>query len=217
MDKKIQEHLDAIDRWISEQEADVSRVEVLTSEERKQLSAVNKSIQQLTALGVSIPDELRQIKLTLSAKDVSSTRSAEHDQVKELIGELGRLISAAKAVLNDTKQKSKTYTHKRGRNSEVSLATLIEKGYFSIHDRMELCWKKSGPVYEGTCNPDGSVIVNTPSGPKSFETLSSAAMKLSNNSLNGWLCWWRINPDGSRTSMKEIRSRYLSEGGDKAE
>ena len=217
MDNKLQEHLDAIERWILEQRANVSRVEVLTPEERKQLSAVNKSIQQLTALGVSIPDELRQLKLKLSAKDVSSNRAEEYDQVKELIGELGNLMSSAKAVLNHTREKAKTNTPNRGRNSEVSLAVLIENGYVSIHDNMELRWKKSGPAYKGSFNPDGSVTVHTPSGIKNFETLSSAAMTLSNSSLNGWMCWWRINPDGSRTSMKEIRSRYLSEVGGKDE
>ena len=62
MDEDIKSHLAAIEEWLARHRTSTRAVHGLSSDERKQLQAVEKSIQQLSASGVSIPDELRQLK-----------------------------------------------------------------------------------------------------------------------------------------------------------
>jgi len=215
MDEDIKSHLAAIEEWLARHRTSTRPVHGLSSDERKQLQAVEKSIQQLSASGVSIPDELRQLKLQLSAKDVirpvtASTRERAAE-VSEIVGALSKLTQTARAVHNSLKTPGKSPVSKQ--RFEVSLGELIAHGHLAPDDRLEFSWQKAGPVFEGKVRADGTLMAKTPAGWKPFESLSAAATAIGECSLNGWLHWRRINDDGSRTTLKDVRARYLNEGG----
>jgi len=133
MSEAVRQHLDAIEEWIRRQgEAVPDGSEVLTTEERKQLQAVNKTIQQLANLGVTVPPDLREIKLRLSAKQeessdknpVISERAAALDSVSDSLKALGRLAKA-------TSQGLKTPSAGSGakRHFGVQVRELIDGGF----------------------------------------------------------------------------------------
>lgn len=74
MSKELDEHLTYLARWIVEQGDIPTPDPELSADERKQLLAVNKAVEQLTRLGVSVPDDLRKLKLRLSSKGSSGQR-----------------------------------------------------------------------------------------------------------------------------------------------
>jgi len=216
MSDELKPHLDALRRWI-EHHADIpTPAPSISGEERKQLHAVNKSIQQLTALGVSIPDDLRKLKLRLAGKDTGGAGSTEIEnrlvQTESLVENLRELTQAARSLrdrLKGTGQNSGTKKH-----YGVSLEELLESGHLSTEDKLELQWQKDGPVFEGKVRADGSVTAKTAAGWKQFDTLSAAAASIGERALNGWDHWRRINRDGSSTTLKDVRTQFMNEGGD---
>jgi phage baseplate assembly protein W len=216
MNEPILQHLDAIEKWICQQgEAPSERPSVLTAEERKQLLAVNKTIQQLASLGVSVPPDLRELKLRLSAKEEQAGRDAELlgrvdalESVGRRLKELARLARASRDGLKSPKGDSGNKRH-----FGVQLAELIEAGVLTAEDRLELQWQKDGHLFEGRVRPDGSVGVRTPSGWKNYETLSGAAADIAGRALNGWDHWARVTPDGLREKLAAIRAAFLKGGG----
>ena len=213
MDEDIKVHLVAIEQWLAEHRTNVrSASQGLSSDERKQLHVVNKSIQQLSGLGVSIPDELRQLKLQLSAKDTvrpaPGVTPASLAEVAELASALSKLAQDAKTIHNQLKTPGKVPVAKQ--RYEVTLEDLIQSGHLSVDDRLEFSWQKGGSVFEGKMRADGTIMAKTHSGWKSFESLSAAAFDIAECSLNGWLHWRRINADGSRTTLKDIRATFMN-------
>lgn len=215
MDEDIKSHLAAIEDWLARHRNIARPVHGLSDDERKQLLAVEKSIQQLSVSGVSIPDELRQLKLQLSAKDVTrhalSSARVRASEVGEIVSTLSRLAQAAKSLHNSLKTPGRAPVSKQ--RHEVTLEELIRAGHLSPEDRLEFSWRKAGPVFDGKVRADGTLMAKTPAGWKAFESLSAAATAIGECSLNGWLHWRRINADGSRTTLKDVRARYLNEGG----
>lgn len=215
MDDELKCHLDAIGNWLASQRINASQTQGLSSDERKQLTAVNKTIQQLTSLSVAIPDELRQLKLQLSAKDVAVPAVQENvmqiSEISELISALSDLTKKAKVIQN---QRS-TFNGMRiiRQQFEVTLQELIEGGFLSPDEKLELNWKKDGPVFEGKVLADGEIMAKTQNGWKRFKSLSTAATTIGEHSLNGWLHWRRVNADGTRTTLMDIRAQYMNKGG----
>jgi len=70
---EIQKHISALDQWLEEIGRMPKRRSGLSAEERKQLQTVNKAVEQLQRAGVSVPEDLRRLKLKLSARDASDT------------------------------------------------------------------------------------------------------------------------------------------------
>lgn len=213
---EIVEHIRALDRWI-EQSARLPKLPTgLTAEERKQLRAVNKAIEQLQRTGVSVPEDLRSLKLTLSAKDVTGSQDQEIQArlktVEELIHSLEKTVKAARAIRNKLKPTGQCGGTKR--QYGVKLLDLLQAGLVTTDDRIELQWLRDGPAIEGKLTAEGKVMVNTQNGWQSYSSLSSAASRTAGRSLNGWQHWRRLNHDGSATAFEEIRAQFLSEEAD---
>lgn len=213
---ELHEHLEVLRHWIIRQGDIPTQAPVLSADERKQLQAVNKTIVQLTRLGVSVPEDLRNLKLRLSAKDGSETANRDVEEriekVEGLIEQLRKLLQAAQSLRNRLKATGQTGGTKK--RYGVTLLELIQKGHISPEDRLELQWLKDGPTYEGKVQPDGSVMAKTANGWKKYDSLSAAAVDMAGRSLNGWWHWQRVNSDGTRTRLFEIRNRFMSEGAD---
>lgn len=215
MNPDLIQHLESVDQWIRRQgdSSPVHRAEILTAEERKQLQAVNKTIRQLESLGVSVPPDLRELKLRLSAKEDRPAgdpeREARIKALEHLIGrlrELSKLARIARDALSASAHGSGNKQH-----YGVQLADLIEAGLLSVSDRLELQWKKDGPVFEGRIKADGRVEAKTDAGWRVYETLSAAAADIGGRALNGWDHWSRIDSTGLMTPLREIRAKLLKE------
>ena len=212
MNKEISEHLQALNRWIEQQGNIPKQLPGLSVEERKQLQTVNKAIKQLNRLGVSVPDDLRRLKLQLSAKDVSGPVNTEVEtrlaELKALIEQLRKLMKATRSIRGRLKTTGRIGGTKK--HYGIGLLDLLQCGQLSTEDKLELQWLKEGSTYEGKVNPDGTMMAKTPDGWKQYDSLSTAGSEIAGRSLNGWSHWRRINSDGSRTPLKKIRSLYMN-------
>jgi hypothetical protein len=213
MNDDLKPHFDAIQKWIESQRALPSTAPTMSPDERKQLHAVDRSINQLTKLGVSIPEDLRKLKLELSAKDGSAAAALEIKEragdVKSLIIELRSLLRLARAF---RKQLRASEREAGGRKVYgVTVSELIEKGYLSTTDKLELKWRKNGPAYPGKLHKDGSVEIKVDSVWKNYAKLSAAATDVAGRSVNGWNQWRVVQSDGRKISLYEIRAKYIAE------
>jgi hypothetical protein len=214
--EELREHIEAMHLWIERQSDILTPEPGLTADERKQLQAVNRTMEQLSRLGVSVPEDLRNLKLRLSTKDASGAENREVEEriikLEAFIEQLQQLSQAALALRNRLKPTG--HTGGTRRSYGVTLLDLLQSKHLSTEDTLELQWRKDGPTYEGKSQPDGSLMVKTPSGWQKYVSLSAAAVDLAGGSLtkNGWRHWKRINSDGSRTRLFELRNRFISDG-----
>ncbi len=210
---EIMEHLRALDQWIEQLGQLPKPPAGLSAEELKQLQAINKAIEQLQRNGVPVPQDLRSLKLKLSAKDVAGPQDQEiGERLKELevlIPALGKTIKAARSVQNKLRPARQAGGPKR--YFGVKLLDLIRSGAVTADDRLELQWLKDGPVIKGKLTADGRVMVKTSEGWQAYASLSTAAARTAGRSLNGWDHWRRINQDGTSTTLADIRAQHLNE------
>jgi hypothetical protein len=212
----IREHIQAMDRWLEQLGRVPKQLSGLSDEERKQLQAIDKAIQQLRRNGVPVPEDLRGMKLKLSARD--DTRSEIYDietrlkDVEDFIQEIGRPFKTARAIRDRLKSTGQAGGTKKHYN--VDLKDLIRAELLSVENHLELQWLKNGPVLKGKVLPDGAVMVNTPNGWQRYETLSTAASRVAQRSLNGWKHWRRVNSDGTTITLEDIRARFIRDEAD---
>jgi len=216
MPDEIREHIKALDRWLEQLGRVPKQPAGLSAEERKQLQAVNKAVEQLQRNNVPVPEDLRSLKLKLSAKDVTGSDNRETEaglkKVESLIQALGKTIKTARAVRNRLKSTGQVGGTKK--NYGIALLDLLQAGLLSTDDRFELQWLKDGPVLKGKVKADGTVIVKTPDGWRPYASLSTAASRVAGRSLNGWKHWRRVNNDGTATALEDIRALYINEEAD---
>jgi len=217
MNKEISEHLQALNRWIEQQGYIPKRLlGCLSVEERKQLQAVNKAVEQLRRSGVPVPEDLLSLKLKLSAKDASGSENRETEirlkKVERLTEELGKILKAARSLRDRLKVTGQTGGSKK--HYGITLLGLLQDRLISTEDRFILQWLKDGPTHEGKVKPDGTVMAKGAGGWKPYASLSTAASEIAGRSLNGWKHWHRINSDGTSTALEEIRRLYMNEGAD---
>lgn len=207
------EPLEAIQAWLEVSAEKLEKHSSLSADEKKQLVEVEKTIQKLSKLGVTIPDDLRSMKLRLSAKDQACASSDGVDsalvEIEDLIGDLADLLKAAKHL----KRKGKSSgVGGPKRHYGISIEELLESGDLSTSDKLELQWAKNGPRIKGKLLEDGRVKVLSGEHTGNYKSLSAAADACAGRSLNGWDHWRRINDDGSETLLTDIRGQYLERG-----
>jgi hypothetical protein len=175
--------------------------------DRKQLQVVNEAVEQLTRLGISVPEDLRSLKLRLSSKGGTESQLGAFDTVVEELQDLTRLARRLRESLKTGGALRCTKQHK-----EVTLLALLRSGLLSEHDKLELAWAKTPETFEGKVSADGVLLAKTSNGWRKYSSLSGAAMELfaTSTKLSGWLYWRLVNRDGSRTPLSEIRDRYLT-------
>lgn len=209
MNPEVQKSLDFIRNWLNTTKETLSAEPRQTAEGKKQLQAVNRSIEQLQKLGVTIPDDLRKLKLKLSARESTAGPIQGLEDIEGLIESLTSLRDEAKRIrhsLRPERKGSGTKIH-----FDIGLVDLIEAGFLSTEARLELQWRKDGETYEGKLRPDGRVAVRTSSGWKEYGALSTAASEVAGCSLNGWETWQLVESNGRRIPLKQIRDRYIKE------
>lgn len=210
---ELKVHVTAIEHWIERQLEIIAEPVGLSVEQRKQLQAIEKSIRQLSKSGIEIPDDLRRLKLDLSAHDVATVGSSISDEHKDavigLIDELKRLLDKALNIQRRTKKPDDTNVTKR--NFRVSLKDLIDSGHLSANDQIEFSYNRGALRAKGEVSSEGAIQIQTNTGTTTFQSLSNAAVDITGRSLNGWIYWWKVNPDDSRVLLDDIRKQFLNE------
>ncbi len=163
---EIMKHIHALDQWLEHLGRTSKTHTGLSVEERKQLQTVNKAAEQLQRAGVSVPEDLRRLKLQLSARDVGGSQDREVESrlkaLEKVMHALGKTTKMARTIrdkLRSTGQGGGTKKY-----FGIELRDLLQAGVLSIKDRMELQWLKDGPVLKGKLRGDGTVMVKTPDG-----------------------------------------------------
>jgi hypothetical protein len=209
----IKSHIQALEQWLDQLCRIPKQPSGLSAEERKQLQAVNRAVGQLQRNGITVPEELRNLKLQLSAKDNAGLEDHEMEtrlkKVESLIQALGKTIKTARVIRDKMKSTGQAGGPKKYYG--VRLADLIRAGLLSVDDRLELQWLKNGPAHKGKVQSDGTVLVKTSDGWQRYESLSTAASRVAGRSLNGWKHWHFIKHDGTTTALEDIRAKYLKE------
>lgn len=212
MPEDLKLHLDALENWLETNSHVPNQGPGLSSDERKQLQGINKTIQDLGKLGVPVPDELRSLKIKLTAKDVSSSGVAA---LESRLSDVEEFISAVREILQtarDLRERLKSTVTSSGTKAHygVSIEELLRHGYLTIEDRLELQWIKNGDTYEGKLCEDGRVMAKSDGHWRDYNTLSMAAAEICGRPLNGWDTWSKVNEDGSKTPLKKIRERFMN-------
>jgi Restriction Enzyme Adenine Methylase Associated len=211
---EITEHLRALTHWLKAKGHLPKQPPRLSGEERKQLQAVNKAVKQLSRSGVAVPEDLRRLKLKLSAKDDSGhTNRAMKIRIEEvdaLIKQLGKILKTARLVRDRLKSTGMPGGPKK--HYGIKLTDLLREGLISSTDRLELQWSKKGPKHEGKARSDGTIMAKGKGGWKQYASLSAAASKIEGHPLNGWKYWCRVDDDGTSTTLEEIRENYMIGG-----
>lgn len=217
MTDDIIDHFKALNEWLEQLSRLSKKPSGLSAEERKQLQAVNKAVEQLRRSGVPVPEDLRSLKLKLSAQDTSSPDNLENDtrlrRVERLIEELGKTLKTARIIRDKLKSAGQVGGGPK-KYYGIALLDLLQAGLLSVDDRYELQWLKDGPVLEGRIQPEGTIMIKASGKWQPFASLSTAASSVAGRSLNGWKHWRRVNNDGTCTSLEQIRAMYMNEEAD---
>lgn len=212
----IHQHLESIERWLSEINITSSQPPLISSEEKKLLLATNKAIQQLEKLGVPIPDELQAQQLKLSILETPPIPASEQgvsiESIDSVVSSLHALLSKAKSIRLKLSAKKRVNKASFGPKQHfgVSLRDLIENGVICAEAKLELQWRRNGEIVEGRVLKDGHIEVHTNSGWKEYKSISTAATEIAGCALNGWKHWKIIDDDGNRASLESVRDRYLN-------
>jgi hypothetical protein len=213
MTDDLNDHFKALNQWLEQQSRVSKKPSGLSAEERKQLQAVDKAVEQLRRSGVPVPEDLRSLKLKLSAQDTSSPDNRENDtrilKVERLIEELGKTLKTARIIRDKLKSAGQVGGGPK-KFYGIALLDLLQAGLLSVDDRFELQWHKEGPLFEGRIEPDGTIMVKASGKWQPFSSLSTAASGVAGKSLNGWKHWRRVNTDGTCTSLEKIRAMYMN-------
>ena len=219
MNSALSDHLTAITNWLKDVEAiplPQPQPQGLTTQEKQELRKVERAMAQLTELGFPIPAEMK-IKHTELAERV--VPAMPEPEAAQMLPELERLcddlsdISKRARTLRDRVRATAAPNGPRKHYKET-LLDLIEAGLLSTEDRLELQWATHSKTFEGRLEADGSIRANTQDGWIEFSSLSTAAQHISGRPQNGWQHWRRVNADGSKTPLEDIRDQYRSERGE---
>lgn len=218
MDPSLTEYVDAIRHWLDEAEAiplPEARPSGLSSQEKLELRRIEGLIDQLKAHGVTlIPAELCDKQCELDARNHPAPTPSDAAKfllnLEELCRNLGELSQKARILRHHVRSRSANNGARA--HYDVEPLDLLNAGYLSTDDRLELQWSKTSGVYEGRLESDGCIQANTPQdGWKGFTSLSSAATYISGRPQNGWDHWRRIDNEGNRVPLKKIREQYKKE------
>ncbi len=218
MTPPLSDHLNAITNWLKEAEAiplPEPQPQGLTAQERQELKKVERAMAQLTELRIPIPEEMTVKHKELAERAVPERPEPEAalmlPELESLCDDLSDISKRARTLRDRVRATSAPNGPRR--HYPVSPFDLLEADLLSTEDRLELQWSRESDVYEGRLEADGSIRANTHDGWMQFRSLSTAAQHISGRPQNGWQHWRRVNDDGSRTPLEDIRDQYLRERG----
>jgi len=176
-------------------------------EKSRQLKAVNDSILNLGKQNISVPDDLRSLKLNLSNEidvydEVNNIKSKIINELKQIL-----LLLSTKVV----KRKPKKVQIKHGSSSKkqcsIQVYDLIKATTLQAGAKIEHVNKKDGVIYSGVIKNKGEIETNFAGKRELYKSLSAAAHGLTGTSLNGWIWWSVVYDDGRRVPLVKLRNK----------
>ncbi len=218
--KELHQHLEALHEWLSEQRNYPVSPPQLTPEERQRFKKLKEAVELHSKIGIAptgeLLEQLRQLEERAKIPSDPLGQASRKEQLDGLIEQLRYLLQTAQALRKEWQGASRQRESGAGASKKhygISLLELLQAGFLTPEDRLALQWRKNGPVYRGKLNQDGRITVKIEEGWRTFDSLSAAALDIGGRPYNGWWHWFRINPDGSRTRLWEIREEFLQQQG----
>jgi hypothetical protein len=195
---ELQEIQNQLNPWLNEADK---------TEKQNQLKAVAGSLDKLTKTEVTIPSELRDLKLKLHR---------ELDQFKEakiIKAELDEMLSQfaiqKKSIRERTPKKVLIKKIRKTTGIRIELLNLIQNGIIEPQTKIVKHFK--GTHYVATITNEGLIELFHNGVKLTYNTPSAAAEYLSKAKQNGWT-WWSLKGDTKGRTLDYYRQKYIQHG-----
>lgn len=176
-------------------------------EKQNQLNAVAGSLDKLTKTEVTIPSELRELKLKLH-RELDQFKEAKIIN-EELVEILSQFVSHKKPVRKSKLSKSVSKKRLKLTGDKIDLLCLIQNGLIQPHTKIEKVFR--GIHYEAVITTIGQIELTFNGVKKTYKSPSSAAADLAQAPRNGWT-WWSLEGDPKGRTLDYYRQKYIQHG-----
>lgn len=195
---ELQEIQNQLNPWLNEADK---------TEKQNQLKAVAGSLDKLTKTEVTIPTELRDLKLKLH-RDLDQFKEAKIVKA-ELDEMLSQFEIQKKSIRKRTPKKVLIKKIRKSTGNRIELLNLIQNGI--IEPKTKLVKRYKGTLYEATITNEGQIELLYNGIMVSHNTPSAAAEYLSRAKQNGWT-WWSLEGDTKGRTLDYYRQKYIQNG-----
>jgi len=195
---ELQEIHNQLNPWLNEADK---------TEKQNQLNAVAGSLDKLTKTEVTIPSELRDLKLKLH-RELDQFKEAKIIKA-ELDEMLGQFVIQKKATRKRTAKKVLIKKIRKSTGSRIDLFHLIQNDI--IEPQAKIVKHFKGIRYEATITNEGQIELLHNGVTVSHNTPSAAAEYLSKAKQNGWT-WWSLEGDPKGRTLDYYRQKYIQHG-----
>jgi hypothetical protein len=195
---ELQEIQNKLSPWLNEADK---------TEKQNQLKAVAGSLDKLTKTEVTIPSELRELKLKLH-RELDQFKEAKIIKA-ELDEMLSQFIIQKKSIRKRTPKKVLAKKNRKSTGIRIEILNLIQKGILDPQTKIVKHFK--GIHYEATITNEGQIELLHNGVTVSHSTPSAAAEYLSKARQNGWT-WWSLEGDTKGRTLDYYRQKYIQHG-----
>lgn len=173
-------------------------------EVQSQLNAIVQSTDRLTKTEVNIPIELRELKFKL-IKEIDKYNEAEdlQKEVLEILNQYGSFKQTNKvktAVVKESHERTRVTT------PQFDLSELINSGLLPVNTKIIKNYK--GTKYTAIITKEGKIKTNYNNEVILHNSLTTAAVYITQKSQNGW-AWWGVEGDVNNRTLDYYRQQYL--------
>ena len=195
---ELQEIHNQLNPWLNEADK---------TEKQNQLNAVAGSLDKLTKTEVTIPSELRDLKLKLH-RELDKFKEAKI--IKAELGEmLSQFVDAKKPIQKRVQAKKGSIKKSKPSGNRIELLNLIQNGI--LEPNTKICKDFKGLHFEAIITGEGKIKYTKNGIIKTFNTPSAAAEYLSKAKQNGWT-WWSLEGDTKGRTLDYYRQKYIQHG-----
>ena len=195
---ELQEIHNQLNPWLNEADK---------TEKQNQLNAVAGSLDKLTKTEVTIPSELRELKLKLH-RELDQFKEAKIIKA-ELDDMLSEFVIQKKSIRKRPPKKVLLKKIRKTTGIRIEMLRLIQNGI--IEPQTKLVKHFKGIHYEATITNEGQIELFHNGIMVSLNTPSAAAEYLSKAKQNGWT-WWSLEGDTKGRTLDYYRQKYIQHG-----
>ena len=195
---ELQEIHNQLNPWLNEADK---------TEKQNQLNAVAGSLDKLTKTEVTIPSELRDLKLKLH-RELDQFKEAKIIKA-ELDEMLSQFVIQKKSFRKSKLLKSVPKKRIKQTGDKIDLFCLIKNGLIQPHTKIEKVFR--GIHYEAVIIINGQIELTFNGVKRTYKSPSSAAADLAQAPRNGWT-WWSLEGDPKGRTLDYYRQKYIQHG-----
>lgn len=177
------------------------------TQKQNQLNAVAGTLDKLTKTDVTIPSELRELKLKL-IRELDQFEEAK--MIKAQLNEmLNNFVAQKKSFRKSLPKKIIKKKHIKPSGSKVDLSNLVQNGIIEPNTKIIKVFK--GLRYEAIITEDGQIDITLNGLKKLYNSPSPVAKDIIKSAQNGWV-WWSLEGDPKGRTLDYYRQKYIQHG-----